>query len=209
MMKLRFSFLYSIPVTCVALFSSPTVIAEVPPTYGALTVFNGLANHESATGIGYTASPIKVQVSDSVGVCHTTSNVAYNGAVLIPWSNSNTHSSSVCKDIVSVTITPLAHPNLQVTVYGGGAGSVTFTAPTTVHGQMVLMPVGRSTPITPADATHWGNSVAGVAPTFNAADASLATAGIPGVSHSYGVRARQFLMAQGIKIPSQKEDTSE
>lgn len=210
MMKLRSTFLCSIPVTCIALFSSPTAMAVAPVTSGALTVFNGLANLESATGIGFTASPIKVQVYDSTGICSTINSVAYNGAVNIQWSTSNTHSSSVCTDIASVTITPLPNPYHQVSIYGAtttvpASGSVTFTAPTTAYKQMVVIPVGRATAITPADATHWGNSLLGVAPTFNTGGGDLATAGVPGITHSYGARARQFLMAQGIKIPKQPE----
>jgi hypothetical protein len=190
---------YSIPF---ALIGSTSAFAAA--VSGTLVVFNGLANLESATGIGYTASPIKIQVYDTTGLCNTTNNVAYNGLVLIPWATANTHTANICSTIASVTITPLAQPQLGVTIYGASTavpatGSVSFTVPTTLYSQMVLIPVGRSTPITAADATHWGNSLLGVPPTFNSSGGELASAGVPGVSAYYGIRARQFMMTQGLK----------
>ncbi len=202
MSKLASLIRHSAPIALVALFNSTTAFA-IPAVSGTLVVFNGLANLESATGIGYTASPIKIQVYDTTGICSTTNNVAYNGVVLIPWATANTHTSNICSTIASVTITPLPQPQLGVAIYGAttaipATGAVSFTVPTTLYSQMVLIPVGRSTAITAADATHWGNSLLGVQPTFNPSGGELATAGVPGVSAYYGVRARQFMMAQGL-----------
>lgn len=210
MSKLRSLIRHSAPFALVAFLSNASV-CHAAAVSGTLVVFNGLANLESPTGIGYTGSPIKLQVYDTTGLCNTTNSVAYNGIVLIPWATANTHTANICSTIASVTITPLAQPQLGVTIYGSttavpATGSVSFTVPTTLYSQMVLIPVGRSTPITVADATHWGNSLLGVAPTFNSSGGELATAGVPGVSAYYGVRARQFMMAQGIR-PYQNNST--
>lgn len=203
MSKLASLVRHSAPVVLVALLNHTTVFAA-PVASGTLVVFNGLANQESATGLGYTASPIKIQVYDTTGICSTTNSVAYNGVVLIPWATANVHASNLCSTIASVTITPLTQPQLGVAIYGAStavpaAGAVSFMVPTMLYSQMVLIPVGRSTPITVADATHWGNAVAGVQPTFSPSGGELVSAGVPGVSAYYGVRARQFMMAQGLK----------
>ena len=203
MTKLASLIRHSAPIAFVALLNSTTAFATSAVS-GTLVVFNGLANLESVTGIGYTASPIKIQVYDTTGICNTTNNVAYNGVVLIPWSTANMHTSNICSTIASVTITPLPQAQLGVAIYGSSTaipatGTVSYTVPTTLYSQMVLIPVGRNTAITLADATHWGNSLLGVQPTFNSSGGELASAGVPGLSGYYGVRARQFMMAQGLK----------
>lgn len=199
------------------LFNSPAIFAS-SATSGSLVIYNGLANVSSATGIGYTASPIKVQVYDvstSTAPCTTVNNVAYNGVIVVPWNANNTHASNVCSTIASVTITPLANPVLGTVIYGAttvlsasgsATGSVSYAVPTTLYSNMVLMPIGYTTAATSASATTWSN-ILGVAPTFNAGGGDLASAGVPGVSALNNFRARAFMLSQGIQ-PYQEHESS-
>ena len=114
---------------------------------GTLTIQNFLAN-SNAYGTGMTASSVRIVLSDSIGTC-TTSTLAYAGVLSITLGG--THSSSVCQNIASVAITPLAnalglanYDNTAASPAHATAGTITYTAPTTTYTNYAVTILGNA-----------------------------------------------------------------
>ncbi len=181
-------------------------------TTGRLVIYNGLGN-ATADGLGSTASPIRVVVSDAVGACSTTASVAYGGVINIAWSESYVHSSTLCNTPSQVTITPVKPTNATTVQYDSTANptppttatAITLLAPTTVKADEILMITGNGTGNIPmgAAANAWGGAAASytaTTPLYDATNGSLLTTGIPGAKNVYSLKARHFMQANGIGI---------
>jgi hypothetical protein len=169
------------------------------PTSGQLVVINSL-------GTGKAKSSVLVTVNDASGPCSTTTSLAYNGIIVIPWNVTNTHSTTKCTGISSVDVSALKTAD-GVVQYDSTANATppvkataatAFTAPTTPITNLVLIVTGNTSPAMTNSATSWGSAL-GVSPIFSAADGSLVTTGIMGGVGIEGMKASKQMLKRGIR----------
>ncbi|MFC3909717.1 hypothetical protein ACFORL_11615 [Legionella dresdenensis] len=183
-------------------FSQPVSAAVAS---GQLVLINSLAMVVNGSA-GGSASSIMVQVSDSTGVCSTTSSLNYGGVVVVPWNSANPHSATKCTDITSVAVTPLKN-NSGYVQYDTTAnpippviatGPTVFLAPTTPIANTVLIVTGGSSPAMVNSTTSWG-AAGGTPPVYLSSNGSISVTGIMGGVGMIGVKAETRMLKYGIR----------
>lgn len=174
------------------------------PTSGQMILINSLGIIINGS-LGATASTLKVEVSDSTGICSTTSPVAYGGVLVVPWNNSYIHSSTKCTNIASVAVTALKTSSGLVqydstsnaTPPAVATAPTVFTAPTTPIANIALIVTGDSSPAMTNSTTSWGSAL-GVPPVYLTTNGSISVTGIMGGVGSEGLRAQSLMLQYGI-----------
>lgn len=192
------------PILIASLLGLAAPVFASAPVNGLLVIVNGAASVTNGA-VGNSATPVKVEVKDSTGVCSTTASLAYKGTVVVSWAASNVHSLTSCTNIVTVDVTPLK--TLSGTVqYDSTANSTppavataatTFTAPTTAITNLALIVTGGASPATTNSATVWGSAL-GVKPIYDTTNGALTTTGILGSVGSGGLRAEQIMRSYAV-----------
>jgi hypothetical protein len=185
------------------------------PTSGQLVLINSLGVVVNGSA-GASASPIMVQVSDATGVCSTTSSLAYGGVVTVTWNAANTHSTTKCTDITSVSVSALKTSSgvvqydstANATPPATATAATTFTAPTTPIANLALIVTGNASAAMTGSATSWGSAL-GVAPVYLTTNGSLSTTGIMGGVGIAGLKAETRMLRYGIKPAGQSLYTAE
>lgn len=184
-----------------ALFGFVTPLYAVVPNNGQLVIINGLAN-VIAGSTGNTASSIKIEVSDSTGICSTSASVIYGGVATIKWDATKTHSASQCTGITTVNISAIKTAS-GVVQYDSTQNSTppvnataptTFTAPTTPITNLSLIVIGNGIPAAPiaATGTVWGIGAAST-PTYDTDNGGILTTGIMGGVGAEGLMAMELM----------------
>lgn len=187
------------PVLIASLLGLSGAALASPPVNGLLVIVNGVASVTDGA-VGNSATPVKVEVKDSTGICSTTASLAYKGTVVVQWAASNTHSLTSCTNIVSVDVTPLKtstgtvqyDSTANTTPPAVATAATTFTAPTTAITNLALIVTGGASPATTNSATVWGSAL-GVKPIYDTTNGALTTTGIMGSVGSAGLKAEQIM----------------
>lgn len=204
------------------LLASQTLFAIAPPSTGQLVIVNNLGSNGGGGNTGLTQSSIMIKVYDHANntqPCTTVKSLTYGGITIVRWAATGVHSTTFCTGtgpgtaaIYQVQIIPLPRliGNTSQVIYDAtahtpqaSASPITFTPPTTIYGNIVLVVNGNGTPVTTsgqmADATHWGFTANPITPVFDSGNGSILTTGIPGVSGAYGLEAEKILMHYDIQ----------
>ncbi|MFW2569787.1 hypothetical protein ACN4Z3_02760 [Legionella sp. 29fVS95] len=172
---------------------------------GQLILINSLGVVVNGS-LGGSASNIKVQVSDSSGICSTTSSLAYGGVVVVPWNSANTHSTTKCTNIVSVDVSALKTAS-GVIQYDSTANPAppplataptTFIAPTAAAANIALIITGNASPAMINSATSWG-SAAGIPPVYLTSNGSISVTGVMGGVGMQGLKAAARMLRYGVR----------
>lgn len=198
-----------IALSAVSLIGLSSAVFATNPTSGQLVLINSLGVVVNGSA-GATASNVLVQVSDSTGVCSTTTSLAYGGVVTIPWNAANTHSATKCTNIASVDVSALKTSSGVVqydstangTPPATATAATSFTAPTTPIANLVLIVTGGTSAAMTGSATSWGSAL-GVAPVYATTNGGLTTTGTMGGVGIEGVKAESRMLRYGI-IPAGK-----
>ncbi|MFI4918033.1 MAG: hypothetical protein ACHP65_00595 [Legionellales bacterium] len=193
-------------ITLAVLFGLVQPVYASPPVRGQLVIINGLANIVNGS-TGNTASTITIAVSDTTGVCSTTTSVLYGGVATVQWDATKTHSATQCISISSVNISALKTASGLVQ-YDATANSTpptvataatTFTAPTTVITNLSLIITGDATPASAVAATGtvWGVGAAST-PVYDATNGELVTTGVMSGVGAEGLRAIEVMRNHAI-----------
>jgi len=146
-----------------------------------------------------------VVVSDSTGVCSTTSSVAYGGLITVSWNANSTHSATVCTSITSVAVSALKNSSgvvqydstANTTPPATATAATTFVAPTTAISNLALIVTGESSAAMTNSATAWGSAL-GVAPIYDTGNGALTTTGIMGGVGTEGVHAATLMQRYAV-----------
>lgn len=204
-----------------ALFSSTAVYATGNAISGQLMIINNMADVDSNTNTpGETESSFKVTVSDTTGVCSTTT-LKYSGYVVVQWYSSGAHSGTHCVGAPqSITVTPIVGTigSMNTAIYDSSVVSAPDSAPTTTtlnapttgtvfcgsstcttsYENMAVIITGDGNPSIAATAngSAW-QSLAAVAPTFNSSNGALSTTGVYGLLAVMDFKAEQLMKRYG------------
>jgi hypothetical protein len=183
------------------LFGFVTPGFAAPPNNGQLVIINGLANVIDGSP-GNTASSIKIEVSDSTGICSTSASVVYGGVATIKWDAAKTHSSTQCTGITTVNISAIKTASGVVqydstensTPPATATAPTTFTAPTTPVTNLSLIVNGNGTPASTVAATGtvWGIGAAST-PIYDTDNGGIVTTGVMGGVGAQGLMAMEIM----------------